>query len=94
MNIDTSLNMRSLVGGVLLVIIVVMGNAYWVEAVRWADKADAAKSCGNAQREATCVEMMLRAKYIFQGTSILLLAALVGTVLPILAPNCTVQDSD
>lgn len=76
-----------IISGVLLVVVTIMANAYWVEAVRWADKADAADLQGNATMSSHCVENMNRAKTVFRVTASLLLLTLIATVLPQIRPQ-------
>ncbi len=87
MDLENCKRAAPIVSGILLVIITIMANAYWVEGVRWADKADAAKIRGDTQDFDRCNRHMKCAKIIFQVVAVLMLATLVATVPPILFPK-------
>jgi len=87
MEAENSYKLISVISGFLLVVVTVMANAYWVDGVRWADKADAAAIRNDTADEARCMKNMKRAKVIFQLVAFLLLATICTTVLPIVWPK-------
>jgi drug/metabolite transporter (DMT)-like permease len=87
MNPENCRTALPIISGILLVVITVMANAYWVEVVRWADKADAAKIRGDSNDEMRCTTQMERAKWIFRLVAILMLLTLLATVVPVFSPR-------
>lgn len=86
---ESSHRLVAVVSGFLLVVITVMANAYWVEGVRWADKADEAAIRKDTSDEARCVKYMRRSKWVFQLVALLMLATMCATVLPVAWPKTT-----